>query len=373
MLFAEVLGHTSLKQHLVKLVQSNKMPHALLFHAYSGAGGLAMALALSQYLQCENKGDDDSCGICNACKKSSRMIHPDIHYTFPVFTQKSGTPPKSNDFLVLFRKFAIETPYSDYFTWISTLTEENKQGNISAEEARYIIKQLNMKAYEGDYKVQIIWGAEYLGKEGNILLKLIEEPPPNTVIILVAENPEEVLPTILSRTQIIAVPALDDASITSALIDAGHHTAEAEAAAYIAEGSYASALSVVSKKEENYALLFTEWMRSLLTLRKSAGILVKWCDKVHSMGRERSKDFLDYSLHFFRQTLLQKYMPEVPPRLTANEQKISGHLLQYLNSESIAEIENILSETIYSIERNGYIKAQMMNASLEIGANLQKN
>jgi DNA polymerase-3 subunit delta' len=373
MLFAEVLGHVPLKQHLIKLVKNDKVPHALLFHEYSGAGGLAMALAFSQFLQCENKGDSDSCGECNACKKASRLIHPDIHYTFPVFSQKSNTPPKSNDFLINFRQFALQSPYSDYFTWISTLTDDNKQGNITADEARYIIRQLNMKPYEGIYKVQIIWGAEYLGKEGNILLKLIEEPPPNTIIILVAENPEEILPTILSRTQIVNIPALEDHYIKEALIAAGHDSNEAEAAAYIAEGSYAHAITIISKKEENYALLFTEWMRALLTLRKSAGILTKWCDKLHSMGRERSKDFLEYSLHFFRQTLLQKYMPATEPRLTDNEKKISGHLQQYIDVLSAERIESILSDTLYAIERNGYIKAQMMNASLQISTNLQKN
>ncbi len=373
MLFAEVLGHTTLKQHLIKLVQHDKVPHALLFHEYGGAGGLAMALAFSQYLQCEDKGALDSCGECNACKKASRLIHPDIHYTFPVFSQKTNTPPKSNDFLVGFRQFALQSPYSDYFTWISTLTEDNKQGNITADEARYIIRQLNMKPYEGIYKVQMIWGAEYLGKEGNILLKLIEEPPPNTVIILVAENPEEILPTILSRTQIVNIPALEDHYIKEALIAAGHDGNEAEAAAYIADGSYAHAITIISKKEENYALLFTEWMRALLTLRKSAGILAKWCDKLHGMGRERSKDFLEYSLHFFRQTLLQKYMPATTPRLTENERKISGHLQQYIDIHSAGRIESTLSDTLYAIERNGYIKAQMMNASLQISANLQKN
>jgi DNA polymerase-3 subunit delta' len=371
MLLKSVIGNNYTKEHLTNIARNDMIPHAILFHSAPGAGGLAMALAFSQYLQCLNPSESDSCGLCSACVKAQKLIHPDIHFTFPVISTKSGSPPKSNDFLTEFRKFAIDRPYDSDFDWIQSLTSENKQGNITAEETRYILQQLNFKAYEGKYKIQIIWMAEYLKKEGNILLKLIEEPPPKTILILIAENLEEILPTVLSRTQLIKIEALSDDEIAEALINRGIDQQEAIKIAYLSNGDFSKALYLSKNKEEDYTLLFTEWMRYILTLQKSSGALLKWCDKIHGLGRERIKDFIDYALHFFEQTLLMKYMPQKTPRLTNEELKVATHIQNFIEISNLEAIAELLEDLRYSIERNAFAKVQMLSSSLNLKYILQ--
>src|SRR5690349_11298423 len=234
MQFSEVIGQEEVKQHLVELVQHNRLSHALLFLGKEGAGTLPLALSFAQYVVCEKTGnrqpvttgpslfgDDlppalstvqmmDSCGTCPACLKSQQLIHPDIHFSYPTVTKKPGEKPIATDFISEWRDFVRLNPYGNLFDWIEMIKEkENSQGKITARECDEIIRKLSLKSFESIYKILIMWMPEELDKEGNKLLKIIEEPPPNTLFILITENEELVLPTIVSRCQLIKVPALE--------------------------------------------------------------------------------------------------------------------------------------------------------------------
>src|SRR5450432_418010 len=222
--FKNVIAQNLVKQHLIELVKHNRLSHALLFLGPEGSGALPVALAFAQYVVCEKVNglqqsspaaslfvDDfrpstidhrpwsDACGICPACIKAQQFIHPDIHFSYPVIPKKPGDKPVSTDYIAEWREFISQYPYGNAFDWLQFIGAENKQGNITANECNDIIKKLSLKSFESGYKILIMWMPEYLGKEGNKLLKLVEEPPPDTLFILVAENESQILPTILSR------------------------------------------------------------------------------------------------------------------------------------------------------------------------------
>ena len=229
MQFKEVIGQQEVKLHLREMVSDNRLSHALLFLAREGAGGLPLAISFAQYIMCEKVqqaflppppslfGEEilavefpsDSCGECPSCVKASQLVHPDIHFSYPVFTKKSGSKALSTDFIVEWREFVRQYVYGNVFDWLQSVEAENKQGNISADECNEISRKLSIKSFESGYKILILWMPEYLGKEGNKLLKIIEEPPANTLFLFVAENEEQILQTILSRTQLIRIPATE--------------------------------------------------------------------------------------------------------------------------------------------------------------------
>src|SRR6202035_5286750 len=253
MLFSEVIGQREIKAKLRNLVEHNRLSHALLLNAPEGAGGLPLALAFAQYLVCDRVSDEgskinfpsESCGVCPSCIKAAQLIHPDIHYVYPVVSRKPGDKPVSADFISEWREFISQFPYGTIFDWLQFIQADNKQGNISAHECNEINRKLSLKSFENGYKILIMWMPEYLGNEGNKLLKLIEEPPPNTLFLLVAENDSFILPTILSRTQLIKIPPLEAKEIEQALIERVRLPAEhAARIAAISEGNYHEAMQL---------------------------------------------------------------------------------------------------------------------------------
>src|SRR3982750_3606918 len=261
MQFSNVIGQQVLKKELPELMQDNRLAHALIFLGKEGSGALSLALAFAQFVACEKgnppagakKGTSlfgeasaveririmDSCGVCPSCIKAQKFVHPDIHFSYPVVTKKAGTPPISTDYITEWREFISLYPYGNVYDWLQFIGAENKQGNITANECNDIIRKLSLKTFESDYKVLVMWMPEYLGNEGNKLLKLIEEPPANTLFILVAENESLILPTILSRTQLIKVPALTADEISNALESSAKVSAEqARQVALIADGNF---------------------------------------------------------------------------------------------------------------------------------------
>src|ERR1017187_1675453 len=218
MLFSEVIGHYALKNKLLANLKSGKVSHAQLFLGQSGWGSLALALAYAQYVNCTNPGENDSCGACDNCRRMASLQHPDLHFSYPVIARKSGTKPVSLEYIEEWRKAVLDNPYMDYAQWMQVIEAENKQGNITADECRDIIHKPSLKPMYDGYKILIMWLPEYLGKEGNILLKTLEEPAPNTLMILIAENEENILQTILSRTQIQRVTGIPMAEIEEALM-----------------------------------------------------------------------------------------------------------------------------------------------------------
>ena len=369
MLFKDVIGQEEIKDHLLEIGKAGNIPHSQLFLSQPGAGGLALALAFTQYIVCENKTDLDSCGVCGACVKAQKLIHPDIHYTYPIIPKKpSPSQSLSTDYIQEWRREVIKNPYLNELEWLQSIGAENKQGNISADEARNILKGLSLTAFEAGYKIQIIWMAEALSKEGNILLKLLEEPPENTVLILIAENQEEILPTILSRCQLVKINKIDDAAVAQALLRKGVPQANTQHIAYLADGNFNDAMQLIDATISVETMRLTELLRYSIRLEEGAnsGALVKWAEEMGKIGRENLKSFLEYMLHILRETLQMKFVPGSVIRLTDDEQKMAMALQKYINLNKLALLLELINKKHYEIERNVSPKMVLMDMSLRM-------
>lgn len=378
MLFKDVIGQHEVKQHLAEMVQLNRLSHALLFLGKPGSGTLPLALAFAQFVVCEKVNGKsvsnqqgpslfgldepvvqlntlavlaDSCGQCSACTKARQMIHPDIHFSYPVIPKKSGDKPKSADFITEWREFIQQNAYGNVYGWLQFIGAENKQGNITAEECNDIIRQLSLKSFESEYKILIMWMPEYLGKEGNKLLKLIEEPPANTLFILVAESEEQILQTILSRTQLVKIPLVENAEIENALIERNQTSPEqARQAAGIAQGDYHEALQLLQHAEEDWLSLLREWMN--VTLKENQPGQVKWIEEVSKLGREKQKQFLRYYNHLLEECIRLRILGNENLTLSAGEADFAKRLNKVASVTQQQAILTELDKASYYIERN---------------------
>lgn len=371
MLFKDVIGQVEIKQHLLGIAKSEKIPHAQLFMSQPGSGALALALAFTQYVVCENKQDEDSCGVCSACVKAQKMIHPDIHYTYPIVAKRpSPHPSLSTDYIQEWREAITQNPYINELEWLQNIGAENKQGNITADEARNILSGLKLTTFEAAYKVQIIWMAEALSKEGNILLKLLEEPPEHTILILIAENQEEILPTILSRCQLVKINKIDDTSIASALLKKGVPQSDTTHIAYLADGNFNEALKLIDSETHGNTRLLTQWLDFSVNLK--AGELLRWTEDTGKMGRENIKSFLEYSTHIFREALMLLHIKDYSPRLAHDELTLASRINRFLNYEKLSDILQLINKKHYEIERNVSPKMVLMDMSLKVRKILKK-
>ncbi|MFN8296988.1 MAG: hypothetical protein U0T69_12385 [Chitinophagales bacterium] len=365
MLFKDVIGQQEIKTHLLEIGKSGNIPHAQLFLSQPGAGGLALALAFTQYIVCENKQEEDSCGVCGACVKAQKLIHPDIHYTYPIIAKKpSPHPSLSTDYIQDWRTEISKNPYINELEWLQSIGAENKQGNITADEARNILKGLSLTAFESRYKIQIIWMAEALSKEGNILLKLLEEPPENTVLILIAENQEEILPTILSRCQLVKINKIDDEALALALLKKGVPQADTQHIAYLAEGNFNEALKLIDSETATNTRLITQWLDYSVNLK--AGELLKWTEENGKLGRENLKSFLEYSTHIFREAIMLLHVKNYTPRLATDELKLVERINKFLNYQKMISLLELINKKHYEIERNVSPKMVLMDMSLRV-------
>ena len=379
MRFSEVIGQDPVKQNLTGMVKGNRLSHALLFLAKEGAGGLSLALALSQYLVCEKVngtetpslfGDvapatppDDACGECAACQKAAAMVHPDIHYSYPVIPKKSGDKPVSTDYVTEWREFVRLYPYGNVYDWLQFIGAENKQGNITATECGDIIRKLNLKSFESVYKILVMWMPEYLGNEGNKLLKLIEEPPANTLFILVAQEESRILPTILSRTQLVKIPALETRDIEKALVGRSGVTEEvARQVASVADGDYREALQTLQHAGSDWEEMIRSWLNA--ALRTGPAEQVKWTTEAASLGREKQKQMLRYFNHLLEQAIRLQILGPEALNIPANEIDFAKRLDK---TASLAQQQAIIEEldrAVYHIERNA--NAKMLFQALTI-------
>ena len=377
MQFEKIIGQKETKEQLVQMVQHNRLSHALLFLGKEGSGALSLAMAFAQYIVCEKVNGKkaalstpslfgeassvceelsiikDSCGVCSACIKANQLMHPDIHYSYPVITKKSGEKPISTDFISEWREFFSIHPYGNVYDWLQFIHAENKQGNITAEECNDINRKISLKSFESEYKILIIWMPEYLTKNGNKLLKLIEEPPPNTLFILVAENEGLVLPTILSRTQLVKIPLLTTTEIGVALeIVNGVRIEKAQQIAALSEGNYREALQLLQNVEDDWQLILREWLNMLV--KKNLAGQVKWIEDISKQGREKQKQFLKYFTHLLEQAIRLKSIPSLVKNAeTANgEQDFALRLNKLCSIPQQEAIINELDKANYYIERN---------------------
>jgi len=358
MSFSQVVGQTRAKQNLVELVQFNRLSHALLFLGHEGSGALPMALAFAQYIVCEKTSPSypaDACGICPSCIKASKLIHPDIHFSYPVIPKKAGDKPVSTDYGSEWREFIAQYPYGNSYDWLQFIGAENKQGNITSQECNDIIHKLSLKSFESGYKILLMWMPEYLGNEGNKLLKLIEEPPANTLFLLVAENESLILPTILSRTQLVKIPLPETADIEKALIErAKLEPEQARQIAVLCEGNYREALQLIRHADDDWQGVLREWLNAILKTGPVAQ--VKWIDEISKSGRERQKQFLRYFNHLLEQAIRLRYMESAQSRIPEKEKEFAGRLNKIADMAQQRAIIEELDKAAYYIERNANAK-----------------
>ncbi len=361
MRFQNVIGQQRVKEYLIRSVLGNQVSHAQLFLGAEGTGNLALAIAYAQYLQCLNRQGSDACGKCKSCLKANKLMHPDIHFSYPTI----GGKAKSTGFLKEWREALTVQPYMNVFQWLQHIKAENKQGNITKEECESIIRKLSLRAYEGIYKVLIIWMPEYLGKEGNRLLKLIEEPPANTVFLLVAENPNLILNTILSRTQELRIFRLSDVEIAQALVEREQlEENRARQIAVLSEGNYNKALELLSKSDNDNQLLLVKWLGACLG--NQTVILLEWVEEIAKLGRENQKNFVKYALYFLRQCFILRLGQMKVSSLSNQELQFAKQLMEKMTLEHFEAIIQVLDEASYHIERNANPKILFLNLSIQV-------
>lgn len=352
------------------MVANDRIPHALMLLGMPGAGGLALAIAFAQYALCENKQNEDACGVCRSCVKVSKLVHPDLHFSFPTV----GTNVTSDHHLETWRHAILENPYFDINQWLQKIGAENKQGNINKEECAQIIKKLSLKIFEGRYKIMLIWLPEFLGKEGNRLLKLIEEPPENTLLMLVTENQELILNTIMSRCQLVKVPSLRNEEVEQGLIELKNMPLEkARPIAQLAGGNFNEALNIAAQPESDNSTLFLEWMRKCYI---GNGVeMATWSEQFAGMGRENQKQFLQYGLHFMREYMALKMAGTengIDIKLLPKERATAQKLVKVIGFDQIGHIVELFDDCAYGIERNANQKILFLDASIKLNKILRR-
>ncbi|MBL4746549.1 MAG: DNA polymerase III subunit delta' [Flavobacteriaceae bacterium] len=374
MLFSDILGQEHIKSHLQTSADNGRIAHAQLFVGKEGCGTLPMALAYAQYLLCLNAKDPEASHM-----KCTNMTHPDMHFVFPVATtSKIKRHPISNDFLQEFRSFIHQTPYGNLFDWFALLEIENKQGIINVDEAENIVKSLQLKSYEGGYKVMVIWMAEKMNiAAANKLLKLLEEPPEKTVFILVSEHEEQLLNTIKSRCQLINFPGLSEQQIADSLVKQKQCLPDkAKNIAHQAAGNYNKALHILnnSNSDAQFEKWFITWVRAAFKAKTDASVieqLIGWSTDIAATGRETQKYFLQYCLQCFRQALMLNYGVDSLVYLQPSNFELAK-FAPFIHGGNILEISKEINEAMYHIERNGNAKIILLDTSIKLTRLLHK-
>ena len=381
MLFKDILGQEHIKKHLTQSVNNGRIPHAQLFVGKAGTGTLPMALAYAQYVLCKNTEGENNLGNASCNLKFKTFSHPDLHFAFPVTTSdKVKKHPLSSHYLEEWRQLITKQPYCNLFDWYKLLGVDNKQGQIGVDEAQNILKSLSLKAYEGGYKVMIIWMAEKMNTAcANKLLKLIEEPPNNTVFILITEDEEQIINTIRSRCQILQFPPLSENVIKNTLIkDYNLEPQHATKIAHQSNGNYNKACDLVHQDPEDiqFETWFIFWIRSAFKAKgNKAAIhdLISWSEDISKTGRETQKQFLNFCLDFFRQALLLNYNASSLVFLEPKTAKFKlENFAPFIHGNNILEISNELQDAIYHIERNGNSKIILTDLSIKLTRLLHK-
>lgn len=369
MLFQAIPGLVAVKEKLVRSVQTGKIPHAQLFMGKEGALTLPLALAYATYIHCQNKGEADACGKCAACSKNLKYIHPDTSFVFPVGNVKSDKDEERfrADMLKSWRAFLLEQPFGTLADWTNFYGGEDKQALISREESREIIRTLSLKPFESAFKVMIIWQPETMhSSAANGILKILEEPPPNTFFILVSNSPERLLPTILSRTQRTQVPMLDDEDLERFL---HNHFPGAQprvgAVVHLADGNLALARELMEAEQDEQHEQFVQWLRACYAQKFEQ--LVPQADAFHDLDRLRQQSWMSYSLAMMREGLLQLAGAPQIQRVTGAELSFIQNFSRQLTVARIEKIQKQLTEAAYFLERNGSAKMIFLDLSIQIG------
>jgi DNA polymerase-3 subunit delta' len=365
MLFKEIVGQEAAKERLIRSVKDGRISHAQLFLGPQGSGSLPLAVAYAQYISCLNKQDNDSCGTCSSCVKYNKLIHPDLHFVYPVALSKDVRI--STDVAAKWRESFLDNPYITLFNWFEQLDAENKQAVIGTEESGEILRKLSLTTYETEYKIMIIWQAEKMNQAAaNKLLKILEEPPDKTLFLLVCESEDQLLRTIVSRTQLIKITRIADEDLIGALIENnGIEREAAEKIAHLADGNYAEALLLINENEnaaQNLAS-FQKLMRASLKFDPKA--VMSWIDEVSVAGRERQKNFINYALHIIRESTILNYGDVELVKLSADEQEFVKKFSPFIHTNNVERFCDELNKAYYHMERNANAKILFMDLAFK--------
>ncbi len=365
MQFSAVVGQEELKKHLVSEVRNEKISHAQLFLGKPGYGTLPIALAFVQFLFCEDKKENDSCGVCASCRKVQKLQHPDLHFSFPTVQTISKL---SDPILPEWREQIGENPYFNLNAWIKKIDVKERKPIIGKDESQEIIKKLSLRAFEGGYKVMLIWMAEEMNTAcANKLLKIIEEPPAKTLFLLVSESQEYMLQTILSRTQKVIVPRVHMSDISAFLKE--NHQMNNDASDSVAarvDGDVLEALEMVGDQvehDENHGL-FVQLMR--VCYKKNVLDMMQWAESIAATSKEHQKVFLRYALHMFRQSMLRNYTEDHLTRVSADEDKFLENFARFITGNNIMDFMELFNKSFYQIERNANGKILFTNLCFQV-------
>ena len=368
MFFKDVIGQEEAKQRLIREVRDGKIPHARLFCGGEGIGKLPLVIAYARYLSCEHRGETDACGTCPSCVKFNKLAHPDLHFVFPVIKKKSSKDTISDDFLPEWRNLLTDTPYFNFGHWLKEMGAENQQAQIYVRESDEILRKLSLKSSQGGYKVMIIWLPEKMNVEcSNKLLKLLEEPPLQTVFLLVSEEPDLLLTTILSRTQRFQLHGIDEEAIAQTLIQRfGLQESDAKSIAHRSEGNFLKALETIHLNEENKLFfdLFVSLMR--LSYQRKIREMKQWSEMVAGLGRERQKNFLMYCQRMIRENFIYNFKEPSLIYMNNEEQTFSSRFAPYVNEQNVMGIIDELNEAQRHIEQNVNARMVFFDFSLKM-------
>lgn len=374
MLFESIVGHSDLKKALINEVNHNRVSHAQLLLGPEGSGKLALAIAFAQYLLCDNPTKTDSCNSCPNCLKMKNLVHPDLHFVFPVVANKANKVASSIDRISEWNDFVLKQPYFNLNQWQLSLDEMGKNAAIAVEESRQILKRLALKSYSGKYKIMIIWLPEKMNAQAaNKLLKLLEEPPEKTIFILVSNSAEHILATILSRTQIIRVGSLNVEEVADYLTKTYRvEKSVTLSAASLSQSNMAEAIQFIqgAQAQNIFFTLFVKLMRAAYTANPLE--LMDVSDEAAALDKENQKNFIQYGLHIFRESIILNYMKGELGNLRAEEAAFLDKFARFINNHNITELMTEFNEAHYHLERNANAKILFSDLSIKLTKLIKK-
>lgn len=368
MYFKDIIGQEDIKKRLIQSAQTGVVPHAQLFTEQGGAGAFPLALAYARYLNCTNRTETDSCGHCPSCLKYDELAHPDLHFVFPIVAKKEKKKEVCDDYLTEWRGFLKERPYFDIDGWLDYMEAGNSQALIYSKESDEIIRKLSLKIYEATYRVLLIWLPEKLHPTcANKLLKIIEEPPQNTVILMVSETPDQILGTILSRAQRINVRGIHPEAIAASMVSQfGLAPEDAKHIAHLANGNYLKAIEAISLGEENKffleqfkGMMRNSWARNVKGMKGMADLLA-------GIGRERQKNFLSYCQHLIRENFMYRFQSPELNYMNLDEAGFSVKFAPFINERNVFDIMEELAKAEQQIGQNVNAKMIFFDLSLRL-------
>ena len=376
MKFSAVIGQEPTKHRLCQMVTESRLPHAIMLCGPMGSGKMALALAFASYLlgESDEQGNSilsDEAKVHNAEAMLRRWEHPDLHFTFPVI-RPSGTSSEhkmvSDDYMKEWHGLLQDGPYFSIDEWLRRMDAANQQAIIGAGESDELIRKLTLKSYQGGYKVCVIWLPERMNQEcANKLLKLLEEPPQQTVFIMVCEEPEHIIETIRSRVQRIDVGRLSTDEIQHALIkQRGLSDADARRTARLADGNWLKALETLNAANENRSFLDMFIMLMRLAYTRNIKDLKKWCEVVAGYGREKQRRMLAYFMAMVRENFIYNFQNPELNYMTADEEDFSKNFARFINEANVVEIAELMDKARADIGQNANAKIVFFDLALQM-------